>query len=176
MQEVEAKILDVTVEEIEKKLTEAGAIFVGEFFIRDQNFDFADERITEKKELCRLRSRGDVHELTYKSGRTKVGNIRSAEEVQITVSSLEETETILQHLGLSSVRIREKNRKTYTLDGAQIEIDSCPHIPPYVEIEGTNEQIKSIALLLGYTTDDLTDKTNSEVYEHYRVDRSQQVF
>ena len=52
------------------------------------------------------------------------------------VSSFEETNKMLNELGYASHTYQENKRTRYILDNVEIDIDTWPYIPTYVEIEG----------------------------------------
>lgn len=176
MKEIEIKILEINKEEIEKKLTELGAISSGRKHIVEKAFDFPDRKIQTLVELCRIRKFGDKIEFTYKHGVDISAGIRSAEELEVEVSDFDTLEKILNRLGLSTYYYREKYRTSWQLYGAHIEIDECPHIPPFLEIEGAEDTIKKITGLLGYTMDNTSTLTVSGVYQSYGLDSHNQFF
>lgn len=54
---------------------------------------------------------------------------------------------------------------------AQVEIDTWPRIPPYLEIEASStEEVIRIASLLGYTETDLTGENTMHVYARHGID------
>ncbi len=67
-------------------------------------------------------------------------SIGGTTELEIEVSNFEKTNDILKALGYN-YRNYQKNRGiTYNLDDIEIDIDFLPLVPPYVEIEGKNEE------------------------------------
>ena len=66
MKEIEVKILEIDVEEIEKKLKkmEAEKVFEGE--VVSIYFDFPDKLLEREGKILRLRQKGDKVILTYK--------------------------------------------------------------------------------------------------------------
>ena len=66
-------------------------------------------------------------------------------ETEMEVPSIESGNAILEQLGFSFRNYQEKKRTTYVLDNTEVDIDSWPLIPPYLEVEGeSDEQIDSI--------------------------------
>ena len=60
---------------------------------------------------------------------------------------------------------------SFVLDGAQVEIDTWPRIPPYVEIEaGSKDEVVRVAALLGYAEEELTGENTIKVYALYGID------
>ncbi|MGQ4614604.1 hypothetical protein [Nocardia sp. R7R-8] len=66
---------------------------------------------------------------------------------------------------------QEAKRISFDLDGAQLEIDTWPQIPPYLEIEAaTKHEVIRIAELLGYTEADLTGENTIKIYARHGID------
>jgi adenylate cyclase, class 2 len=74
-------------------------------------------------------------------------------------------------LGFTAKSYQENSRISYMLDGAHLEIDTWPQIPPYLEIEAesTSEVIR-IAELLGYAEEELTGENTIKIYARYGLD------
>lgn len=66
---------------------------------------------------------------------------------------------------------QENRRIQYILNGVEIDIDSWPMIPTYVEIEGKNEEevLKTLELL-ELPKDKVTTLDVESVYMHYGID------
>ncbi|MFD6107437.1 hypothetical protein ACFWFQ_32780, partial [Nocardia salmonicida] len=59
----------------------------------------------------------------------------------------------------------------YTLDNAELELDTWPGIPTYLEIEAaTKSDVVRIAELLGYTESDLTGENTIKIYARHGID------
>lgn len=92
-------------------------------------------------------------------------------ETEIEVPSIESGNEILEQLGFAFRNYQEKKRTTYIMDDTEIDIDSWPLIPTYLEIEGeSDEQIDKIVRKL-----DLSDKTKTscntdDIYRKYGID------
>ncbi len=176
MREIEVKILDIDVDDIKHRLDKAGAVYLGERLIQEKAFDFPDQRIRASNSLCRLRKIGNAIEFAFKGNREKNAQFQIAEETEVVVSDFEKTEKILVSLGLSAYRDREKRRISYMLADTHVEIEICPNIPPYIELEGTEESIPRTLEQLGFSMSNTTNMTNSEVYKHYGKDPHVQKF
>lgn len=170
MQEVEVKILEINKQELIEKLGHFGAEFVEQVKIHDKQFDFPDHRIKNADELFRLRAIGNRVEMTYKDGQKYENNFRIQEETQITVSDFATTEAILKKLGFVVGYNREKIRTSFKKGNVRFEIDQYPNIPPYIEMEGPQEEIKAAVEELGFSMADTTDMTATGVFKHYGLD------
>jgi adenylate cyclase class 2 len=92
-------------------------------------------------------------------------------ETEIEVPSLKEANELLEALGFSHKHYQEKKRKKYELDNHEIDIDTWPGIPTYIEIEGTDEDdLEKILNKLGYTMNDTVSCTAGHIYEIYDKD------
>ena len=66
---------------------------------------------------------------------------------------------------------QEKKRISYVLNNHEIDIDTWPGIPTYMEIEGESEEdINGILNLLGYSMKDTISCTVDEVYKKMGID------
>lgn len=176
MQEIELKILEVDEEKIQNKLKEIGATCFGTYFIKDKCFDFPDSTIRKADEIFRIRAIGERIELTYKDGRQIKDGIQFVEETELEIKNLDKMEKILEKIGLSVYMYREKIRIKYKKEGTNFDIDIHPDIPAYMEIEGTPESINQALKKLGYTKEDTTIKTATEVLASYGANTSKQIF
>lgn len=92
-------------------------------------------------------------------------------ETEIEVSSFEETKDLLSQLGFSFKSYQEKKRISYSLFNHQIDIDTWPNIPSYMEVEGESEKdISNILEMLGYDLKDTLSCAADEVYRLYGKD------
>ena len=87
------------------------------------------------------------------------------------VPSMKEANDLLEALGYFHKSYQEKRRISYMLNGHQIDIDTWPEIPTYMEIEGEDEEdIDKILRLIGYTIEDTVSCTVDEIYKNNGVD------
>ena len=75
--------------------------------------------------------------LTYKD--IVSNTIDGTKEIEIEVNDFETTNELLEKIGFKHKRYEENKRIQYILDGVEVDIDSWPMIPTYMEIEGTSE-------------------------------------
>lgn len=92
-------------------------------------------------------------------------------ETEMEVPSIESGNSILEQLGFSFRNYQEKNRITYIFNDTEIDIDSWPLIPPYLEIEGkSDEQINSILKELDLSDKEIISCNTADVYKKYGID------
>ncbi|WP_433664684.1 class IV adenylate cyclase [Nocardia sp. CA-128927] len=97
--------------------------------------------------------------------------IDGTDEVEVEVSSFETMNDLLGRLGFVARNYQENRRTSFELDGAQLEIDEWPMIPPYLEIEAQRrDEVVRIAQLLGYGEDQLTGENTVKVYARHGID------
>lgn len=90
------------------------------------------------------------------------------QETEIEVSNIKEANSLLESLGFSYESYQKKIRTTYILDEFELDIDSWPGIPTYVEIEGKlEEELELFLNKLGYSMKDTVSCTADQVYEKY---------
>lgn len=74
-------------------------------------------------------------------------------------------------MGIKSRGYQENKRTQYILNGVEIDIDSWPMIPIYVEIEGKNEEeVMNTLEILELPKDKVTTLDVDSVYKKYGID------
>lgn len=147
--EIEAKFLDIDPEVIRAKLRDLGATLVqSERLMRRKNYDFEDLRLQKINGWVRVRDEGNKVTLAYKQLNDRT--LHGTKEVNVTVSDFDSTCDFLESIGLVSKTYQETKRESWILDGAEVEIDTWPWIPTYIEIEAeTEDVVRSVASKLG---------------------------
>lgn len=147
--EIEAKWLDVDLEKIRQKLADIGAVCVNpERLILRRVYDYPDNRLEESNGWVRVRNEGDKITLSYKQldDRTLYGT----KEVSVLVDDFDKTCNFLEAIGLQSKAFQETKRESWKLGDVEIELDTWPWIPSFIEIEADNEaKLKEVAESLG---------------------------
>lgn len=133
--EYEVRVLDIDTKELIKKLEKLGAKKVAEFDYKRRIYNFNP---SVKHKWIRLRTDGKKTTLTIK----KLENLEidGTKEMEIEVSDFAETDNILNELGYKSHTYQENKRTRYILNDVELDIDSWPYIPTYLEIEGKNKK------------------------------------
>ncbi|MCI9279394.1 MAG: CYTH domain-containing protein [Bacilli bacterium] len=164
--EYEVRILNIDKSKIIQKLEELGATFEWESLQKRYTYDFNPK---DEKRWIRLRQNGVETTLTIKN--VKSFEIDGTEELEINVDSFENTNLILNQLGYFHKAFQENKRRRYHLNGVEIDIDSWPLIPDYIEIEGKNEEeVLNIIEALGYKKEEVTSKDVQSIYLEYGID------
>ena len=174
MKELETRVVDIDVDDIRRKMQELGAEKVKEEYQINNIYDFEDNRLLNSKGYARIRITDDRlnnKEVVYMTTKKMLsqGTFKVMEENETVVEDKEAAEKIFLSLGLSLKQSIKKYRESYKINDRIIEIDIndknfCPF--PYLEIETSSEEkLKEILDLIGYTMEDTTSKTIYEILE-----------
>lgn len=165
--EIEERVLDINSEEVIKRLEVLNATKVGEWHQRRYVYDFNPKR---ENEWIRLRSNAYETTLTYKN--IEKDSIDGTKELEIEVSDFDETNQLLNVLGYKAKAYQENKRIRYSLNGVEVDIDSWPLIPTYLEIEGKSiEEVRKIEELLEVDTNKITSLNCQDIYKQiYGID------
>jgi len=164
--EFEAKILEINIEDIVKKLDKLWAKRIWEKLQKRLVYDFNPKK---ENSWIRLRDNGTKTTLTIK----EINNdqIDGTEELEVEVEDFERTNLILEKLGYISKLYQENKRISYTLDDIEIEIDTRPLIPPYLEIEAKSLiDIEETIKKLGFDVSQTTSMNTIKVYKKYWIE------
>ncbi len=167
--EYEVRVLEIQKEEMEKRLAELGAVKRGEYDQRRYVYDF-NPKIPGK--WIRLRTNGKKTTLTIKQVLQK--ELDGTRELELEVSDFETANQLLEQLGYPSKSYQENRRIQYTLSGVEIDIDTWPLIPTYMEIEGSStEEVEKMIEKIGVNQDKITTLDVQSVYQEiYGIDLS----
>ena len=165
--EYEIRVLEINKEEIQAKLKQLNAILVEDVLQKRYIYDF---KPVLPNKWIRLRTNGTKTTLTIKN--VESSNIDGTKEVEIEVSDFDITNEILGELGYIPRSIQENKRIKYDLNGVEVDIDTWPRIPTYLEIEGTNEEeVYNILELLDIPKEKATSLDVQSIYEEvYGID------
>ncbi|MEW2222406.1 CYTH domain-containing protein [Streptomyces sp. NPDC006990] len=164
--EYEAKALEIDPEAMAARIKAAGGTFHGERLMRRYVYDAIPPK---KGRWVRLRDAGGAVTLCVKTISSDA--IDGTQETGTTVGSFEDTHALLGLMGLTHRSYQENRRSSWLLDGVRLEIDTWPRIPPYLEIEGDDEeQVWQTAERLGIPKDELTSENTQKIYARYAID------
>jgi adenylate cyclase class 2 len=143
--EIEAKFLDIDADLLREKLKSLKARLVNdERTMKRKIFDFEDGRLQKISAWVRVRDEGNKVTLSYKQLIDR--SLQGTKEVNVTVTDFEDTCNFLESIGMKQKSYQVTKRESWLLDDVEIEIDTWPWIPQYVELEGKSEEkVKSIA-------------------------------
>lgn len=163
--EIEAKFLNIDLDEIREKLKAAGAKLEHPMsLMRRKNFDFNDLSLEKIGGWVRLRDEGDKITLAYKQLNHR--GLDGTKEVSVEVSDFDETSLLLEQIGLEQKSYQETKRESWTIQGVQVELDEWPWVKPFIEIEAPNETLLyDIADILGVNRADALHGSVEIVYQ-----------
>ena len=165
--EIEERVLEIDKDKIIKKLEELGAKKAGEWLQRRYTYDFVPKR---EGEWIRLRTNGKETTITYKNVESR--EIDGTKELEIEVSNFDDANKMLEVLGYTHKNYQENKRIRYYLNDVEIDIDTWPMIPTYMELEGNSiEEIKKIEELLEVDKNKITTLFCDDIaIEYYGID------
>lgn len=167
--EVEAKFLNLNHEEMRKRLQDIGAVCVTPMrLMRRAIIDYADRRLQagDVNSYIRVRDEGDKITLTYKQFNSL--SVDGAQEIEVEVSSFEDTISIFTSIGLEVSSLQESKRETWKYRDCEIVLDEWPWLHPYIEIESdSKEKLESLATQLHL---DWNDAVFGDVMVAYRAE------
>jgi adenylate cyclase class 2 len=141
--EIEAKLKVDSLEEVERKLIEAGAEFGQEQLQTDYHFDDANRTLQKTDRCLRLRRQivndGESFFLTFKGAKEK-SSVKKRQEVEIEITDDDAVRDLLSALGYEKVLVIEKKRLTWRLGDCIVALDLLPLIGSFVEIEGPDDE------------------------------------
>ena len=167
--EYEVRVLGINPEEIKDKLKGLNAILIEDVFQKRYVYDF---KPVEPNKWIRLRTNGTTTTLTIKN--VESSNIDGTKEMEIIVNDFDATNEILKELGYTPRGLQENKRIKYDLNGVEVDIDTWPRIPTYLEIEGKNEEeVYKTLEILGISKDKAISLNTQSIYrEYYGIDLS----
>jgi len=134
--EIEAKFLKISIEDIRKRLTDAGATCKQP--MRDmRRVIFRSDDMDTKHAYVRVRDEGYRVAMTYKQ--FDAMSLTGAKEIEFTVGDYESAVALLGAAGLNAKSVQETKREIWHLSDAEVVIDEWPWIEPFIEIEGPTE-------------------------------------
>lgn len=164
--EFETKILEINIDAMQAKLADLWATKVAEKFQRRFIYEFTPQRPWSR---VRLRTDGNKSTLTIKERENF--EIDGTKELEIVVDDFDATNLILQKLWYIPDLYQENKRISYVLDGTEIEIDSRPMIPPYLEVEWkSKEEVEKMVQRLGFDLAESTSMSTTAVYAKYGLE------
>ena len=171
MIEYEVSILEVDKDKMITKLEGLGAVKKGEYFQKRYVYDVNPP---SENKWMRLRTNGFKTTLTIKE-KKDINIVGGTKETEIEVLDFDGTNEMLKELGFNFTNYQENKRITYTLNNVEIDIDSWPRIPTYVEVEGYDEQsVLDIVNLINTDNDEVVTYGVDEIFFKYGIDISKE--
>jgi len=147
--EIEAKWLNINLDEMRDRLKVAGAVLANsERLMVRRTYDYEDNRLNNINGWIRVRDEGKKTTLSYKQLNDRTLN--GTKEVCVLVDDFDTACRFLDAIGMRSKSYIETKRESWKFGDVEIELDTWPWIPSFVEIEASNEnELKNVAEKLG---------------------------
>lgn len=164
--EYEIRVLEINQDEMIKKLEKMGATKKGEY---DQKRYVYDIKPVQNGKWIRLRTDGKKTTLAYKD--IVSDTIDGTKEIEFEVSDINEAKEFMNRIGFEYRSLQENKRIQYVFDGVEIDFDTWPMIPTYMEIEGkSEEQVYAIIEKLDIDKSKVTALNCDDIYrEIYNI-------
>ncbi len=173
--EIEARFLNISVDEIKNKILLHGATDLGENIFEETIFYNKDLSWRNEGKFVRLRVTSNKNVLTYKHIYSET--ISGAEEVELNIESPNRMKLFLEKIGLVQFRVQQKKRHSFKIDNVYLDIDQWPLIPPYLEIEGPSEvEVMRVANVIGLDWEKATFIDARKIIESYGYDVSKYTY
>ncbi len=162
--EFEVKILDIDVAYVQSKLETIGAnMHLGKRKMKRFVYE-----LNPPQENVWLMLRDNGKEITVCEKKIHANTIDGTKQHEKVVGDFYKTHHQILKSGHLLIAYQENERISYMLNGAAIEIDFWPGIPPYLEIEGSSvEEVENMVSQLGYTMKDTTTLGVPDIYKLY---------
>jgi len=147
--EIEAKWLNINLATMRKQLLDIGAeLIIKERLMVRKVYDYPDKSLEKIGGWIRVRDEGDKITLSYKQLNDRT--VHGTKEVTVVVDDFETACSFLDSIGMKSNSFQETKRESWKIGSTEIELDTWPWIPSFVEIEAeSEEELKSAARKLG---------------------------
>ena len=174
--ELEIRFLNINIEDFTRRLTLLGATKIGEWMQERFVFQFPDKKEGEPyHKWIRLRTNGETTTVAYKH--VHADTLDGTEEVEFAIKNedMEHAALFFEKCGFIKEGPQQNKRIRYLFEGAEIDIDTWPNCPPWVEIEGKTEaEIKLLCHKLGLDFAKGTTKSVLNILiEEYGMDPNQ---
>ena len=177
--EREIKLRFSTVDEARAAIVACGATpLLGRRLQEDALLDSDDEELRRRRCVLRIRMENGKSRLTFK-GPAQPGVMKVREELETVVGDGELLLRVLQELGLHVWFRYEKYREEFSHEEVIVAIDETP-VGVFVEIEGSEQGISTMARALGRRSDDYVLDSYRGLFlkyrEQYGLDGTDMVF
>ena len=160
--EYEVRVLEIDEKEIIDKLEKLGAEKEGEY---EQKRFVYDVKPVDENKWIRLRTNGKKTTLAFKE--IVSNTIDGTKEVEFEVSDIDTAKEFMKSIGFDYRNYQENKRIRYILDGVEIDIDSWPMIPTFMEIEGeSEEQVRKMLEKLDVDKSKITALNCNDIYKN----------
>ena len=166
--EIEIKIKLEDAEALMKKVESLGGKKISEYHEHDVMYDDG-KGFFDAERVLRLRKTPKYNLLTYKEKNleSEHEHLLKRTEIETKFEDYEAMDAILQKLGFSPHRIKEKISTKYELEGFVIEFHKIPFLGDYIEIEAEEHRLPRILSVIGYNMSDGITKNYTSLFFDY---------
>lgn len=167
--EIEATFININKDQLRAELRRLGAkLLQPETLMRRTIFNIDDHS------FVRVRDEGNRITMSYK--RLDALSLSGMKEICLDVNNYDDAINFVKICGLKPKAVQETLREEWELDGVELDVDTWPWLPAFVEIEGPSEAaVKSVAEKLGLKMADALYGSVDEVYKIYYNVTSQDI-
>lgn len=158
--EIEATFININKDKLRAQLKGLGAkLLQPETLMRRTIFDI------DEHSFVRVRDEGNRITMSYKHLDSL--SLSGMKEVCLDVNDYDEAINFVKVCGLKPKAVQETLREEWQLGEVELDIDTWPWLPSYVEVEGPSEAaVKDVAAQLGF---DMADAIYGSVDEIYKI-------
>jgi adenylate cyclase, class 2 len=140
MKEIETKILDFDEDGLRKNLKLHGGKYIGKSLLKRVVFDLMPGT-TEQDEIIRIRTDGKRTTLTWKVRDNRIKKLDNTEELEVEVDDFDKTVEIISKIWKGPDPYHQESKlEKWDYKNVEIAICTWPLVPPFLEIEGQNEE------------------------------------
>jgi predicted adenylyl cyclase CyaB len=164
-QEIEAKFLQINLEDVRARLAAAGATLV--MAMADLKRALLETpEMRAKDAFIRVRDEGEGKlTATYKQHAS--ATLGGANEIELVIDDFEAAVKLFEAIGLKYKSYQETKREVWSLKGAIVTLDLWPWLDPLVEIEAdSGETVKAAATALQFAWGDAVFGGIMVAYRH----------
>jgi len=159
--EIEATFINIDKDALRQQLKALGGKLLQPETLMTRHIFAIDEH-----SFVRVRNEGNRITITYKHHDALT--LSGTKEINLTIDDYDAAIELLKALGLEVKAVQETLREEWELNGVEIDIDTWPWLPTYVEIEGPNEAaVQKVSEKLGFKMIDAVYGLVDEVYKLY---------
>jgi adenylate cyclase class 2 len=149
--EIEIKVLDINFDNVKKLLISLGAEKTRETRLSIDWYQRAGAKEGSEKWFLRIRSDSEgKHEVTWKGESDISGAVCKHKEICFDITEPEKLAELFEKIGLEKYAHQEKDRLSFSFKDWIIEMDQYPNMPPFLEVEGKNEEhVREALKILG---------------------------
>ena len=146
MLEIEVKAWAKSHSDLEKRLEEIGAKYLGEEEQRDVYFQHPSRDFVETDEALRIREADGKLTFTYKG--PKLDKLtKTREELNVEIQDRKPLEEVLDRLGFRAAAGVEKRRRNYTAGEYLVMLDEVKGVGDFVEVEKAAQEYEPEELI-----------------------------